>query len=195
MRVAVACVAIWLGLLSAALACDYSPPQPFEIEADPSDQQAPPPPRATLERVKRGQAPQRNGCGWQATSCDDSGFVLIDLGLEDADSDEIGYVFEVRGRYPSALDALANRPLDQSWEGNLQLVWADGEGHTSYDFDIYLWTVDRAGNMSESPTKLHVEDQGADGCAALASSARGGPLLPLLLALFLWRRQACLRGH
>jgi hypothetical protein len=88
---------------------------------------------------------------------------------------ELGYVLEARGTFPPDLARYLGRPVESlAYDpGHLRLVWSDGEGEENYDFELSVWSVDRAGNMSGTATQLRVVNSGSEGCAALPSGAPG----------------------
>jgi hypothetical protein len=188
MRFAIILTLAWVVQVSAAWACSYEQPQPFDIQADADDEVAPPAPRAEVERVKRGQEPERNGCSYEGSSCDDIGYVLLNVGSGDpASSEEIGYVLEIDGDAPP-ISAEPAPIMPFSYEpGQLRLHWLDGEGEGSYDFHIDVYSVDRAGNISEHPTRVHVKSGGASGCSTRPLGAGADWFLSVVLALVLQR--------
>lgn len=186
------CVMGWLGLEGLAVACSYSLPDAFEIRADDQDVTPPAAPRINVERVKRGKEPEREGCSFSTSSCDGTGYVLLDVEGDDAgaESPELGYLLEVTGKAPK-LSFQPSRPVAPSHlPGQLLLAFTDSDGEKHYEFDIYVWSVDRAGNVSEEPTKVHIESGDADGCRAAASSAHGSWLAVCSLLWVARRRRA-----
>lgn len=167
-----------------ASACDYPRPIPYEIDANSQDDEAPAAPRMEIERVRRGKEPDREGCSQHSTSCDDLGYALLHVEQGEAD---LGYIVEVKGKAPLRL--APSGPIALLQPGELRLVWTDGEGERDYDFDVYLWSVDRAGNVSETPAKVHVDSAGASGCATSGRNTNGGWLGLLVLALLARRRK------
>jgi hypothetical protein len=178
----------WSARAAVALACSSPDTPAFEIVADPGDVVPPEPPRVEVLRVKRGKGPEREGCSQSATSCDGTGYV--DLSVADhVEGGGLGYVLEIRGDSPDELARYTQHPIQPPpfLPGELRLVWEDGEGGPSYDFEIEVWSVDRAGNMSASPTTVHVES-GGDGCATRGATSQGGWLVLLVLAWAARRR-------
>lgn len=170
----------------AAFACDTAAPAEFEIRADASDDTPPAAPSARVERVKRGKPPEREGCSQHVSSCDDIAYVLIDVSA--AGESDVGYVFEVEGRAPQLL--VPGHPIAPNHfePGKLRLHWEDGEGERNYDFTIEVWSVDRAGNMSETSTRLRIDNDGSDGCSARSARDSDGAWLGALCALLFVRR-------
>lgn len=186
------CALTCLSLRGTAAACGNSDPPEFQIEADPQDTTPPPPPRVELERVKRGKEPTRRGCSFESTSCDGTAWLVLHLegGEAGAEPEQVGYVLEVKGQSPD-LSRYLERPITPMFDpGMLQLSWEDGEGQERYEFELYVWSVDRAGNMSEEPTKVHVESGDARGCAALAATSTAHWSWMAALALLLLTRRA-----
>ncbi len=170
-----------------ALACSTTAPAGFEISGDTGDDTPPEAPSARVERVKRGKAPKQEGCSQHVSSCDDIAYVLIDV--SDAPASDVGYVFEIKGRAPEEIAGLAGQPIaPNSFEpGKLRLHWEDGEGEKNYDFQLDIWSVDRAGNMSETSTRLRIDNDGSDGCSAHAGGSNAGWLAALCALLFVRR--------
>ncbi len=176
------------GLLATpALACDTPAPAPFEIRGDADDDTPPAAPTASVERVRRGKGPEQEGCNQLVSSCDGTAYVLINVSA--AQESDVGFVLQIKGHAPETLAAYAGRPLEPlSFEpGQLRLPWEDSEGEKNYDFAIEIWSVDRAGNMSETSTRLHIDNDGSDGCSPHARDSRGGWLAALCALLFVRR--------
>jgi hypothetical protein len=179
----------WAAHVGVALACSSTGNPAFEIEANPADVTPPAPPQVELLHVKRGKGPEREGCSQSSSSCDSSAYVA--LAVDDHVEGALGYVLEIRGDSPDQLARYAEGPIQPSefLPGELRLDWEDGEGEPSYDFEIDVWSVDRAGNMSATPTTVHVESGGA-GCAMRGTSGHGSWLSLVVLCWALRRRSA-----
>ncbi|HEX6239613.1 MAG TPA: hypothetical protein VFZ61_01920 [Polyangiales bacterium] len=181
-----------LSLLAASLAparasaCSSPTPAPFEIDGSIDDDTPPPAPELGVERVKRGKAPDREGCSYEASSCDSTAYVLIDV-LDG--QDDLGFVLELSGDVPASLrQRVPTGPVMPMLEpGKLRVTWDDGEGEEDLDFEITVWSVDRAGNMSDEPTRIRVRSDGSSGCSTRGGSGSSA-WLALLGGLWLARR-------
>lgn len=144
-----------------------------------------------MERVKRGKGSKQEGCSQQASSCDDIAYRLINVSA--ARESDVGFVLEVSGRAPEEFAGYVGRPVATSdfEPGKLRLYWEDGEGEKNYDFAIEIWSVDRAGNMSETSTHLRIDNDGSDGCSAHTRGGAQGAWLAALCALLFVRRHRC----
>jgi hypothetical protein len=146
------CAIGWLCLRGVAVACSYSPPAPFEIQADPQDVTPPAAPRVHIGRIKRGKEPEREGCGFSGSSCDDTGYVRLDVEGVDAgaESPDIGYVLEVMGQAPD-LSLRSERPVAPSHvPGQLLLAFTDRDGKstTSSTSTCGAWTAQATSRTS-----------------------------------------------
>jgi hypothetical protein len=172
-----------------ALACSYAEAPRFELRDDPNDTTPPAAPEARIRKIKRGVDGDSEGCGGGAeSSCDDLGYVDVQLPSLD---EETGVVLVLSGAYPKNLREQIG-PVSPGYERSVRLVWIDGAGDADLDFDIEVWSVDRAGNMSETATRLAVNDD--DGCSAGRRRAPHGMWLGLL-GVFLLVRRARARGR
>jgi hypothetical protein len=189
MRAAFALLGLFATNLVAevASACDSPTLAVFEIRGDASDDTPPAAPTASVERIKRGKGPKQEGCSQQVSSCDGSGYLLVNVSA--APESDVGFVLEIKGRAPETFANYAGRPLEpHDFEpGKLRLPWEDGEGEKGYDFEIEIWSVDRAGNMSETSTRLRIDNDGSDGCNARSSDSHGGWLAALCALMFVRR--------
>jgi hypothetical protein len=160
-----------------ALACSFAPPTAFELHDDASDTTPPAAPKGRIGKLKRGVEGDSEGCGGgSGTSCDDIGSVDIDLRGLEADT---GVVLTFKGAPEGLVEPVG--PVSPDQDRVLSLHWIDGGGDTDLDFSIEIWSVDRAGNMSETPTRLRVNDGG--GCSTGGRRAPGAWLGLLGIAL------------
>ena len=168
---------------SSAWACSYSPLVQHEIVADPSDVTPPETPQAEILRIKRGKGPEGGCLSQSGTSCDDIAYVELALSAEDdiSTEDSIGYEIVVQGDAPEALGR--NVRVVSAPDGEVRFHWEDGEGTRDIRFDLHIRSVDRAGNISEEATILHVRSDGSSGCAAGRDYPDSSWLLVLLAAL------------
>lgn len=169
---------------SVAWACSYSVPAPHTIIANPDDDSRPSSARVELLRVKRGKEPA-DGCRPKVeTSCDQTAYVLLHIEADDdvSNRNELGYVIEVTGT--SANLSPDPAPVVTDAQGEIRLVW-DEDGTDDLDMAISVWSVDRAGNVAENPTRVRVVRDGSDGCSLLPGSVQGAWLVLLLCALLL----------
>ena len=189
MRWFAAALLSWAAHAGVALACSSLDTPPFQIVADPADVTPPAPPEVEVLRVKRGKGPEREGCSQSVTSCDGTAYVRLQVD-DQVENGALGYVLEIRGDSPNELARYTHGPIqppDLS-PGELQLVWEDGEGEASYDFEIEVWSVDRAGNMSTTSTTVHIDSGGA-GCATRGTPGQGSWLSLAILVWALRRRR------
>lgn len=170
-------------LIPSALACSYLPPEPFELRDDPLDSTPPAAPKVRIRKIKRGVEGDNQGCGGEGTSCDDLGYVDVEVTSLDEDA---GVVLTLSGKYPTMLTERLG-PVSPGFEQSVRLVWIDGRGDSNLDFDVEVSSVDRAGNVSETSARVHVEHDGNDGCS-LSSRGADGVWLALLAAFLLTRR-------
>lgn len=165
-----------------ALACSVLGPQPHPI-LDASDDTAPPAtPQLQSITITRGHGPGPGGC---STSCDDIGFLTLELLAEDDTSTAATTGFQltlVDGALPFDLPVDPVRPQDGA---NLELTWIDGAtaAQEALDATLEVHAVDEAGNVSTSGLTVEISDPGTTGggCASLPS-ATAWALVGLLAA-------------
>jgi uncharacterized protein (TIGR03382 family) len=178
------CLALTL-LLAAetALACSFDRQTTYVTEVDPGDTTPPGAPQVEVQATRFGKE----------TSCAGWGSLALALAATDdvTPADDLGHVIDVvdEGRVEWLEGSFKEGPLNVERDGTLYLFWDDGDGRSEVDFELDVWTVDRAGNLSERATRVHVQLPAADdeGCSTTSRGA-GMPWL-LLAAAWLWRRR------
>jgi uncharacterized protein (TIGR03382 family) len=178
-----ATVALPLLLPQAVAACTPLPPNSYDIVADASDTEPPSTPEVGRTRIYR--AARDSSCGPQAS-------VEFEVSATDDKTHpaEIGYLLEVVGDEAGVW--VEGRPVN-GISGDVSARFRD-DGRGS-DFEIDIWSVDRAGNMSEKAERVRVvveaDEKSDEGCSTTAARPVGvaSPLLLLLVAWQLRRRR------
>lgn len=181
-----------LGVLltcSPAWACGSPDLLPYETRTDPEDTTPPAAPAVSFS-VKRGRAPEREGCSESASSCDDVGSLRLFLNEDEEADPDLGYIVEVVSG-DARLISRPGEPLALQYD-ELMFTWSDGEGTDDLSLVLDVWSIDRAGNRSARATRIEFDSAGSDGCAIAARSNTGWCLL--LAAMFLQRRRRVVRS-
>jgi len=175
-------------LTAASWACSLAPPEPFVVEPDPSDTEAPRQPVLIESEVTRGKGPEASGCGTSSsTSCDDIGFIRLTLAQPDGDphdADTVGYAVRFdAGELPDGLE-----PPDVLWAGpTLVFHWIDGatDAQEPFDFTVSVHAVDAAGNEGPALLVQLRDDGGATAlqCGTTPAATFAWPALLLLCAV------------
>lgn len=171
---------------------------PTELVLDPSlqDEEPPAPPEVLDVEIQRGRGP-RGVVVRVSTSCDDLGFIRLNLARPQGDPDSeatVGYQLEkVEGDLPSGLSL----PLlwDNPWLGpELTLGWIDEAENRQdpFDFTLALIPVDLAGNEGE-PALVTLSHDGKreGGCSHAPGASLSWAGLLVLAAL---ARLGCARS-
>lgn len=179
-----------------ALACSFIDNEEHVIDDTLEDEVAPSVPTLVDLSVTRGVGPTRAGFGSQmSTSCDDLGWISLQLSAEDDLSapENLGFVFALdSGTLPFSLPTEAVRPFD----GSFTFVWIDGATDEQEPFEatVTAHTMDEAGNLSAESLLLTLSDEGREEGLKSCSTGAGAPGLGLgllgALALGLTRRGA-----
>ena len=161
-------------LAAPAFGCSIAGPQEFLIDDTLVDDQAPARPELVDVEINRGQGPRKKGLVSMSTSCDDIGFISIEL---EPTGEELGYYLDlVDGDLPDGMDGLP----EVAWTGpGFTLTWIDEatDDQDAFAFTLSLTPVDRAGNLGD-PLEVDIEDDAATkGC----SSVPGAPVGSLAL--------------
>ena len=192
-------LAFLVPLLSVALqpalvaACSFDLPPTLEIVANPSDQTPPSSPAASVVKVKRGDEWSQGGgggCSNVASSCDGSAFVRLRVAANDdtSQANELGYVFETT----SAGIDVPRAPVLADENGEIMLFFnGNDDGTEDVRFNLQVFSVDKAGNISTQPIPLTVTNEGST--CQIARTAPAGMLWCTVLALALAARQRRLR--
>jgi hypothetical protein len=163
-----------------ALACSVVGPQPHAI-LDASDDTTPPATPTLLSlTIGRGRAR-----GLTSSSCDDLGFLTLELHTEDDTStaDTIGLELTlINGTLPFDLPADPVRPQVSA---GVVLNWIDGAtaAQEPINATLEVRAVDEAGNVSASPLTVEIIDPGRFGGGCATSPSTGAWALVGLLAL------------
>lgn len=165
-----------LSLFSDAEACSFMGHEPYETVEDGGDTDPPGAPVLGEALITRGVGPE--GVFIQsATSCDDLGWITIEL-TEPDDDDALGYTMEVvAGTTPDGF-SLPQSPFHLV-ESGLILVWIDDatDDQEAFDFTLAVTAMDPAGN--EGPADEIQLTDGGSGCGVAGLS--GSWLLGLML--------------
>jgi hypothetical protein len=150
-----------------ARACSYGIPSPHVV--DPAmqaiDHVPPTLPPLGAPQFTRGKDPQRSGCGYSASSCDDIGSVVIRVGATDDNTppEQLGFRMSVEaGSLPEGV-TLLNGAV-KSFGDLLVLNWVDGarDDQEPIEFTLRVVAIDLAGNESAPQTVRVSDDPG--GC-------------------------------
>lgn len=151
-----------------ARACSFALPSPHVVDPamQATDHGPPTLPPLGAPQITRGKKPQRSGCGYSASSCDDIGSVVIRVSATDDNTppEQIGYRMSVEaGSFPEGLTlpSGAVKPLGDL----LVLNWVDGasDDQEPIEFTLRVVAIDLAGNESAPQTVRVSDDPG--GCA------------------------------
>lgn len=200
----VALAFIAMAASSGARACGIAGPIPHVVEPDAraADHVAPSLPEPTVQRIVRGRAPERSGCGWAASSCDDIGSVTVRTGAVDdmTPTNRIAYRLTlVAGSPPTGLD-LPSHAAVYSADGFV-LHWVDGAtgDQEDIDFTLQVVAVDLAGNESAPQTARIRDVRGGCRIAAFplrsARAAASALLIGLLAILAILAARSPLRAR
>ena len=189
-----------LGVQPPARACSIAVPTPHVVDPamQATDHVPPTLPPLGAPRITRGKPPQRSGCGYSGTSCDDLGSVVIPLGATDDQTPptQIGFRMSLAaGALPSGLSL----PSDavKPWGDVLALNWPDGanDDQEPIDFTLRVVAIDLAGNESPPQTVRVADDPGGAGCVvARPGTAPEGAAGVAIGALLLVVRRRSRRG-
>ena len=163
-------------------ACSLAAHEKLEIVTNPSDQLPPSSPTVTLLKVQRGDDGNDGdkGCGSQpVSSCHDIAFVLLQVAASDDTTlaSELGYVIEST----SAQLFFSKEPIRPFASGQIQIpIIGSDDGSDDVRFELEVFTVDKAGNVSTQPTPLTVSSEGS-GCQ-IGNSVPIGTLWCIVLA-------------
>lgn len=126
------------------------------------------------------------GCGRCESSCDGMVSVRLTVAASDdvSSAEQLGYLVKPVGKAPTP--GTAEGPA-RARDGEVWLGWGDQDAGDDVSFDVDVFTVDRAGNVSEQATRVHVGSEG--GCSASSRSPHS-EWLAVPLVLFLQRRRA-----
>jgi hypothetical protein len=175
-------------------ACSFVLGDPHAITANPEDTTAPTAPADIEGRLHRGVGPTQGLFGASSSSCDDLGWIELelDVAVDDVSATEnVGYQLRILdGSLPDGLQVEETRRIDflNGDRGVLTLLWVDGatDEQESFDFTLGIAAVDEAGNVGEEVT-VALADAGSDGrgCA----TTQGGGAIAVLAALALVARR------
>jgi hypothetical protein len=161
-------------------ACEFGGNRPHTVEpqAHAADASPPTAPIVTIQSIRRGKGPERQGCSQTASSCDDLGMIILQVSATDDQTEtaSLGYRIElVSGSLPSDLSLPETAVRPATSEG-LLLYWGDGntDEQEALDFTLSIRAVDLAGNEGP-PTAVEVRDLGSGGCSVARSSQLGSP--------------------
>ena len=122
-------------LITPAQACSLAGNQEHIIDpqAQATDASPPSAPVVTVQTIQRGQGPEYHGCSQSVSSCDDLGWIIVQVSATDDQTavGSLGYRIELAsGSLPSglALPATAVRPATS---GGLLFSWIDGRSGVS----------------------------------------------------------------
>jgi hypothetical protein len=158
-----------------AVACSLPGPEPFTIDPSLIDTEVPEPVTDVSFSLRRGQAPQSDGCSQSASSCDDLGILTLYVtGGDAAPAESSGYLIEVvDGEAPEGL--IPAEPVRAA--DSIVLPWVDAatSDQEVVAFSITVSAVDAAGNVSDPSEPIRIYDSGgSEGCTVargfLASS-------------------------
>jgi len=158
-----------------------------------ADKQSPAAPQVSNVGIGRGVGP-RSGCGGDvtATSCDDIGSIHLAVSATDdrTTAPEMGYRLSLAsGSLPPNM-ILPTQDIRLSGADGLVLHWIDGatDDQETVNFELRIFSVDRAGNASATGTVVRVRSEGDGGCG-IARAPRGEPggsLLFIAVAAIAW---------
>jgi hypothetical protein len=151
----------------AAQACSLAVPTPHTLDpaAQATDTTPPEGPTAAVTSIRRGKGADTDfaSCSQSASSCDDLGWIALQLGAQDdqTPADKLGYQIElIAGQPPSGL----NLPTGavRAMGGMVYLNWNDGasDDQESISFSLAVRAVDLAGNTRPATT-VNVSDGGS----------------------------------
>jgi hypothetical protein len=177
----IAC-ASWLQGARAA-ACDIAPPPTHEIVANPADTTRPTM-QSAKAKVRVGRDPDV-GCGGATVgSCDALTYITLQVQATDDVSapEDLGYLLES----DDAALYDGQGPVRGYDDAGRIVVYLNGTHEAQgEDFDVRVFAVDKAGNISEQPIVVTVRRSGGDGGCQIAASIADGSLWTLaMLALF-----------
>lgn len=180
-------------LPASALACSFIEYDDHVIDDTLSDEVAPSLPTLDAQSVNRGVGPSGGLFGGQSvSSCDDLGWVTLELSAEDDLSapEALGFLFALdSGSLPFTLPTEAVRPFD----GSITFVWIDEatDEQEPIEATVTVNTVDEAGNLSAEALLLTISDEGREeglkGCSSGGATPSLGLGLMGLVALGLGR--------
>jgi hypothetical protein len=168
-------LALWHG---DARACGFQSPKALEIVANPNDVTPPETPVARLASLQRGDdwSDDGGGCrsGSSVSSCDGSSFVRIEVSARDdvTAGSALGYVIET-AKAPA--QGAPRQPVLADATGQVFLLLSgDDDGESKLNFQLHVFAVDQAGNVSTEPAVVDVRDEGHDdGCQVMAGANSG----------------------
>lgn len=169
--------AVW-GYSASCVACSVDGPASHRIEANPADQTPPSRPSARVRHIERG----RHGACAGGGNCRDLSSITFRVQATDdvSPSTEVGYILEAEElRYDG------ERPLEAEESGDIT-VHTFGTEWEDRDFDVRVYAVDRAGNVSAEPTVVKVKFSGR---CQIASDLVDGSLWTFAMLALLARSQ------
>ena len=183
-----------LALAMPARACSLAGNQAHTIDPQAQDASPPSAPIVTVQTIHRGKGPEQQGCAQSASSCDDLGWIIVQVSAADDQTatGSLGYRIELAsGSLPSGL-SLPTTAVRPATSNGLTFVWIDGsrDDQEALAFVLSIRAVDLAGNEGP-PTSVEVRDPGSGGCAVGGPSplaSPGGVVAALLVVAWL-RRQ------
>jgi hypothetical protein len=177
-----------------ARACSLPANPAHTIDPQAQDASLPSAPVATVQLIHRGKGPEQRGCAQSASSCDDLGWIIVQVSATDDQTaaGSLGYRVELAsGSLPAGL-SLPTTAVRPATSNGLTFVWIDGssDDQEALAFVLSIRAVDLAGNEGP-PTSVAVRDPGSGGCSLGGTSplaSLGAVVAPLLVVAWLLRR-------
>jgi len=175
----------------AVSACSFGTPDEHTLDPEEERLDSRPPGAVDIiwSDVTRGtDPPNRVECDHTASSCDDIGFLLLEVVPPEDDrtpAESMGYLFEVvDGKLPTGF-SFPTGPVRATQINRIGFHWIDGaeQEQESFGFHYTVRAVDLGGNLGPASRAVRFSDPGTGGCTAVGR--RTGSLWPVISIILL----------